>query len=60
MAAIVIDSLFKSGKNYQPQTFLEECKYKIKEKERKPSIENDLESFDDEKNSESGNVSRLP
>ena len=31
LPAIVINSLFNSGKNYYPQTFLEECKYKVKE-----------------------------
>ena len=29
----VINSVFGLGKNYHPETFLEECKYKIKEKE---------------------------
>ena len=33
LSAIVIDSIFKSGKNYHPQTFLEEIKHKIKVKE---------------------------
>ena len=41
---IVIDSVFTSGKNYYPQIFLEECKYKIKEIEIKSFITDDLES----------------
>ena len=44
LSAIVIDSVFKSGKNYHPQTFLEEFKYKIKEKEIKSLNKDDLES----------------
>ena len=34
LSAIVIYSVFKSDKNYFPQVFLEECKYKIKEREK--------------------------
>ena len=40
LSAIVIDSVFKSGKNYHPQTFLEE----LKEKEIKSFNKDDLES----------------
>ena len=29
----LIDSVFKMGKNYYPQVFLEECKYIVNEKE---------------------------
>ena len=29
---ILIDSVFRTGKNYYPQVFLEECKYVVKEK----------------------------
>ena len=35
LSAIVIYSVFKSDKNYFPQVFLEECKHKIKEREKK-------------------------
>ena len=28
LSAIGIDPVFKSGKNYYPQTYLEECKYR--------------------------------
>ena len=38
LSAIVTDSIFKLGKNYYPQTFLEECKYRINEKEIKSLI----------------------
>ena len=44
----VIDSVFKLGKNYFPQAFLEECKYKIKKKEIKSFINDDLENFSDD------------
>ena len=47
LSAIVIDSTFKLGKIYFPQTFLEECKYKIKEKEILSLITNDLDSSPD-------------
>ena len=29
---MLIDSVFRTSKNYYPQVFLEECKYIIKEK----------------------------
>ena len=32
LAVISIDFIFRGGKNYYPQVFLEECKYVIKEK----------------------------
>ena len=32
LSVILIDSDFKTGKNYTPQVFLEECKYILKEK----------------------------
>ena len=42
LLAIVIDSASKSGKNYCPQKFLEECKYKIKVKNTKQFIKVNL------------------
>ena len=33
LSVILIDFVFKIGKNYYPQMFLEECKYIVKEKE---------------------------
>ena len=32
LSVILIDSVFRTGKNYYPQVFLEECKYVVKEK----------------------------
>ena len=31
LSVILIDSVFRTGKNYYPQVFLEECKYFVKE-----------------------------
>ena len=35
LSIVLIDSLFKIGKNYYPQVSLEECKYVVKEKKDK-------------------------
>ena len=48
---IVIDSVFKSYRSYYPQTFLEQCKYKMIEKE-KNIIQSSDESSDDENSEE--------
>ena len=54
---ILIDSVFRTGKNYYPQVFLEECKYVVKEKKRIPkciiddteiSSDSDKEKSDEE------------
>ena len=47
MSGIVIDSAFNSIKNYYPQAFLEELKYKLNKKEIESFIEDDLENFSD-------------
>ena len=48
-----VDSVFKLRENYYRQTFLEECKYKIKKIEMKSLVEDDLESsFDDDSRKE--------
>ena len=44
-----VDSVSKLGKNYYSQIFLEEWKYKIKEKETKALVKDDLKSsFDND------------
>ena len=44
---IWINSVFRTGKNYYPQVFLEECKYIVQEKEMSEYITDDTEvSFD--------------
>ena len=30
LSVILIDSVYRTGKNYYPQVFLEECKYIVK------------------------------
>ena len=32
LSVVLIDSIFRTGNNYHPQVFLEECKYVVKEK----------------------------
>ena len=39
----MIDSVFRTGKNYYPQVFLEECKYIAKEKKIPMYLINDIE-----------------
>ena len=38
LSVILLDSVFRTGKNYYPQVFLEECKYVVKEKKRSLNI----------------------
>ena len=47
MLVIVINSVFKLGRNYYSQTFLEECKYKTTEQVLKSLINEDVENSDD-------------
>ena len=49
----MIDSVFRTGKNYYPQVFLQECKYFVKEKYIHKNIIYDIEisSDSDEENS---------
>ena len=47
LSVILIDSEFKTGKNYYPQVFLEECKYVIKEKKIPKYIIDDREISSD-------------
>ena len=43
----MIYSVFRTGKNYYPQVFLEECKYVIKEKKMPEYITDDIEISSD-------------
>ena len=52
MSAVVIEFIFKSSKIYYPETFLEEYQYKLKEKEIKSLITDDLQSFSDDDSEE--------
>ena len=57
LSTILIDSFFRTSKNYYPQVFLEECKYVVKEKKIPKYIINDIEisSHSDEENSDKEN-----
>ena len=43
LSVILIDSIFRTDKNYYPQVFLEECKYVVKEKKMPEYITDDIE-----------------
>ena len=42
LSVILIDSVFRTGKNYYPQVFLEECKFFVKEKKIPKYIIDDI------------------
>ena len=50
---ILIESVFRTGINFYPEVFLEDCKYVVKEKKISKYITHDLEisSDSDRKNS---------
>ena len=52
LSLILIDSVFRTGKNYYPQVFIEECKYVVKEKKMHEYITNDIEIFSDDSDKE--------
>ena len=43
LLVILIDTVFKTGKNYYPEVFLEECKYVVKEKKKPKYITDHME-----------------
>ena len=47
LSVILIDSVFRTGKNYYLQMFLEECKYVVREKKISKYIINGIESSSD-------------
>ena len=53
----MIDSVFRTGKNYYPQVFVEEYKYVVKEKKMSRHIADDIEipSDSDRKESDAEN-----
>ena len=51
----MIDSVFRTGKNYYPQVVFEECKCIVKEKKMPKDITNDLEISSDKENSDEKN-----
>ena len=52
LSVISIDSVFKTGKNYYPQVFLEECKYMAKEKKVSEYITDETEISSDDSDRE--------
>ena len=48
LSAILIDFVFRTGKNYYPQVFLEECKDVVKKKKMPKYIPDDVEISDEE------------
>ena len=52
LSVILIDSVFKTGKNYYPQVFLEECKYMAKEKKESEYITDETEIASDDSDRE--------
>ena len=47
LSVILIDSVFKTGKSYYPQVFLEECKYAVQEKKMPEYISDYIEVSSD-------------
>ena len=44
-AVLKIDSAYKQGKSYHPQTYIEECKYNDVEKQRRSMLSDDDDGF---------------
>ena len=57
LSLIMLISVIKIDKKCYPQTFLEECKYKIKNDKIENLINDDLSSSDNESNNESNDES---
>ena len=47
ISCISVDSVLKIEKKYYPQVYLEQCKYKVKERKIKNLIDYDLDSDSD-------------
>ena len=47
LSVILINSVFRTSKNYYPEMFLEECKYVVKSKNMSKYIIDDMEIFSD-------------
>ena len=48
----MIDSVYRTGKNYYPHVFLEEYKYVVQEKKIPEYITDDIDISSDEENSD--------
>ena len=49
LSVILIYSVFRTDKRYYPQTFSEECKYTVKEKNIPKYITGEVDSYSDKK-----------
>ena len=59
LPVILIDSVSRTGKNYYPHFFIEECKYVVQEKKIPKYITDDAEISCDEENSDEEKTSKL-
>ena len=57
LSVLLIDSVYRTGKNYYRQVFLEECKYAVKEKMIPEYITDDIEIFSDDSDREGSDYS---
>ena len=48
----MINSVYRTNKNYYPQIFLEECKFVVKEKKMPEYITDDIETSSDDSDRE--------
>ena len=55
LSVILIDFVFRVGKNCDPQQFLLECKYVVKERELSKYINGNVETFSDDSDKEDSN-----
>ena len=55
LSVILIDFVFRTGKNYYPQVFLEQCKYAVEEKKMPEYITDKIEISSDKENSSEEN-----
>ena len=53
LSVVFINSVFRTGKNYYPQVFVEEYKYVVKEKKMSRYIADDIEISSDSDRDES-------
>ena len=51
----MMESIFRTGKKYYPQVFIEEYKYVVKEKKVTEYITNEIETSDDDSYKENSN-----
>ena len=55
LSVILIDSVYKTDKNYYPRVFLEECKYVVKENKKSRFITDNIEISSDDSDEKNSN-----